>query len=132
MPIMQVTAADIAKGQNLEPGNYAIKLIAVLPPKASKAGTTMNYVFRFLVKGEKAKGKEIDHLVNSTMLYQIQPMFDALMYPEKFVPGQFDTDVMLEKECDAIIGNRPFEGRLIDDIQNFVPSGMGVHFKPVF
>lgn len=123
MPLINVTAADIAKLQNLEAGWYSAECVKIEQPKAAAKGTSINYRLVFLIKGEKAKGKEITVVINSQLLGKIAPIYDACFYPEKFNAGQVDLDLFMNKECDVKVAQRNFEGQLMDEIQGWLPKG---------
>jgi hypothetical protein len=129
MPIIQVTQADIAKLQNIPAGWYSGKVIKVNPLKNAKSGESINEVIE--IELEHESGKVIPVTFNSQLIGRIVNLWEACMQ-QKFQPGTMNTDELLFKKCDCKVGQRTFEGQLIDEIQAFAPYGAGKNMTAPF
>lgn len=122
MPLIQVTQADIAKLMNIQPGWYSSKIVKVHPLKESKAGGSINGVIDFELEHES--GKIIPVTFNSQLIGKIVPLWEAV-FQTKFTAGALNTDDFLGKKVDVKVGQRNYEGQLIDEIQQYAPYGAG-------
>jgi hypothetical protein len=125
MPVINLTAADIAKSKNLEAGWYLAKIVKVhdLTPSAKK--DSMNSPVDFEIKNQIAEGKVITVTFNSKAMGMITPLLKAINPNEEVVPGTINTDILMGKEVDVHIVIDNFEGRLLNKIDGYLPKGVG-------
>jgi len=125
LPIIKVTAADIAKNKNIEAGWYSAQITAISPWKPSKDKGSQNLEITFLIDG--TDGKEINRFYNSKAIGMIIPLFEAIR-EEEISAGEaamLDTDELLTKQCDVKIAVDIYEGRPTNKIEGFLPYGKG-------
>lgn len=127
MPIIKVTAADIAKTKNLEPGWYQAQVIKVHPLEKSSEGGSINQKIDFLI--ENANGKEITCTFNSKLMGKIAPLVETAT-GTIFQPGEFDTDLLQGKKVDVKVQPNLYNGNLIDKIVLFLPYGKSKDVAP--
>lgn len=132
MPILNITAADVLKSKNIDPGWYGAKVSAVSDLKQSKAGDSVNCNVTFTIEG--TEGKEIIRTYNSKAIGMIIPLFAAAqgkttaeIKPENF---QIDTDVILNKQVDVKIVLDTYEGKLNNKVEDVLPYGKGRQALP--
>lgn len=118
MPIIKVTAADLAKTLNLEPGWYGAKIVKVELPKPSKDGQSINFVMEYLI--EHPSKKEIPVTYNSKLIGKIGEPYKAV-FGKPMPEGDFDIDVFLGKQLDVKVAPVTYNGNLIDNIQAYLP-----------
>lgn len=127
MPLLKITAADILKSKNIDPGWYGAKVTAVSDLKQSKAGDSVNCNVTFTIEG--TEGKEIIRTYNSKALGMIVPLFAAAQGKEmkdiKPEAIEIDTDLILNKNVDVKIVLDTYEGKLNNKIEDVLPYGKG-------
>lgn len=129
MPVIRVTEADLAKTQNLAASWYEIQCTKVLPPATSGKGDSVNFVLEFAVIGGVTNGgipvpgKVIPFTLNTKLMGKVEPIWLSCL-GKKVVPGaDMDLDELLNKKCDGKVGQREWNGQLMDEIQAFLPLG---------
>lgn len=127
MPILKITAADIAKTKNLEPGWYGAQIVKVHPLKNSSGGDSINQQIDFLI--ENASGKEIPVTFNSKLLGKIGDLWFAAM-GTPLAEGQFDTDDLIRKKVDVKVAPELYNGNMIDKILLYLPYGKSKEAAP--
>ena len=122
MPVINLTAADIAKSKNIEAGWYPAKIVKVNDIKPSKDKASMNIPIDFEIKNQAAEGKQITVTFNSKAIGMITPLLKAVngVEPE---PGQINVDTLQGQEVDVHVIQETFEGRLINKIDGYLPKG---------
>ena len=123
MPIINVTQADLLKTKVFEAGWYPAKIAKISALTTSKAGNSLNLTITFALGG-LAVGKEIDETFNSQLWGKLAPVFKAATGKD-MDPGQFDTDQLLGKDCDAQLITDTYNGNLMNRIANYLPLGKG-------
>jgi hypothetical protein len=127
MPVLKITAADIAKTKNLEPGWYGASVCRVHPLKNSSGGDSINQQIDFLI--EKANGKEIPVTFNTKLLGKIATLWEAAL-GTKLGEGEFDTDHLLGKKVDVKVQPVLYNGNMIDNIIMYLPYGKSKDATP--
>jgi hypothetical protein len=127
MPVLKITAADIAKTKNLEPGWYGASVCKVHPLKNSSGGDSINQQIDFLI--DKAQGKEIPVTFNTKLLGKIAPLWEAAL-GKKLDEGEFDTDMLLGKKVDVKVQPVLYNGNMIDNILMYLPYGKSKDATP--
>jgi hypothetical protein len=125
MPVIKVTAADIAKNKNIDAGWYSSQITAVSAWKPSKDKLSQNIEVNFLI--EESQGKEITRMYNSKAIGMIIPLFEAVLDRE-VPPGEaatLDTDDLILKQLDVKVVVEIYEGRPVNKIEGFLPYGKG-------
>lgn len=127
MPIIKVTAADLAKTLNLETGWYGAQVVKVHPPSKSSGGDSVNYKMTFLI--EHPSKKEIDVTYNSKLMGKVaEPYFAA--FGKVMGEGEFDMDLFLGKKMDVKVQPVVYNGNLIDNITAYLAHGKGKEGSP--
>ena len=120
MPILKITAADIEKTKNLEPGWYGALICRVHALKKSSGGDSINQQIDFQIEG--GKGKEIPVTFNTKLLGKMAPLWEAAL-GKPLNEGEFDTDELLGKKVDVKVAPVLYNGNMLDNIQMFLPYG---------
>ena len=127
MPIIKITAADLKKTENLEPGWYGATIARVGDLKTSSKGDSINCPITFLI--EETGGKELEHSFNSKMIGLIKPLIEAANGNGlKLKEGEemnFDTDTLLGKKVDVKIVTDVYNGIPLNKIDGYLPYGKG-------
>ena len=114
MPIIKITAADLKKTQNLEPGWYGATVVRVGDLKTSSKGDSINCPVTFLIEG--SEGKELEVSFNSKLIGLIKPLIEAAFNGSKKVSlkeGEamnFNTDELVGKKVDVKIITDVYNG----------------------
>lgn len=132
MPILKITAADIAKSKVVPEGWYGLEVVRVSDFITSSKGDSANVVVSFRVEG--TDGKELDRYYNTKAIGMVIPLVEAVrgkkVDPEDF---EFDTDELKGKKVDNKIVQEVYEGRIINKVSdNFLPYGQGKNQKTPF
>lgn len=120
MPIIRITAADLAKTLNLEPGWYSAKIIKAHPPAKSSKGDSVNFVLDFLI--DHPSKKEIPVTFNTKLIGRVGDVYKAVM-GKPMPEGEFDLDALVGKQLDVKISPNEYNGNLIDNIMAYLPLG---------
>lgn len=131
--IIKLTKADLLKGQPIPPKWYDAE-ITKAEHKASKDGTSLNYVYTFKIAD--ANDAEIDNYFNSKAPGMMAPFIAALQKKTlaEVIEGMesgvldFDTEMPVGKKLKIEVVNEPYEGRLTNKIKAFLPEGAAVPF----
>ena len=127
MPIIKITAADLKKTENLEPGWYGATIARVGDLKTSSKGDSINCPITFLIEG--TGGKELEHSFNSKMIGLMKPLIEAASGNGlKLKEGEemnFDTDTLLGKKVDVKIVTDIYNGIPINKIDGYLAFGKG-------
>ena len=127
MPIIKITAADLKKTENLEPGWYGATIARVGDLKTSSKGDSINCPITFLIEG--TEGKELEHSFNSKMIGLMKPLIEAANGNGlKLKEGEemnFDTDTLLGKKVDVKIVTDIYNGIPINKIDGYLAFGKG-------
>ena len=127
MPIIKITAADLKKTENSEPGWYGATISKIGDLKTSSKGDSVNLTISFLLEG--SGGKELDHNFNSKLIGTINPLIAATNGNGiKLKEGEeinFDTDNLLGKKLDVKVIVDIYNGIPINKIDGFLPYGKG-------
>lgn len=139
MPVLSFTPADALQTVLVEPGTYTAE-ISLIDTKASKSAKSVNYFTDIqIVQDGKYKSKELRITLNTettqasllgTMQFFPDNTFliiDAAIRNAKVeaVNKQLDTDDLLHKPFDVVIGVATVDGILINTINGFLPAGSG-------
>ena len=145
MPVISFTPGDALQTVVVEAGIYLAEIIKIDGPKPSSSGKSVSYFTDFRITSPpKYKGKELTIVLNSetnsvsqlgSMQFFPQSMFlaiDAAINNKKIeaVDQALDTDNLLHKPLDIVVGVVTVEGRLINCINNFMPAGSGQSVTP--
>jgi hypothetical protein len=125
MPVIKVTASDILRGKILDEAWYPVMIKGVTDWKQPKPGKTgMNLTVTFLIEGQD--GKELEYTINSGGIGFHVPLFCALA-GKKLDPKdiEIDTASWMGRKLDAKIKPDIYEGKPVNQIVDFVPSGQG-------
>jgi hypothetical protein len=129
MPIIKITAADLKKTQNLEPGWYGATVVRVGDLKTSSKGDSINCPVTFLIEG--SEGKELEVSFNSKLIGLIKPLIEAAFNGSKKVSlkeGEamnFNTDELVGKKVDVKIITDVYNGVPINKIDGYLMYGKG-------
>lgn len=122
MPVIKVTAADLAKTLNLETGWYGADIVKSDPPKKSKDGESINFTLHFRI--HHPSKKEIPVIFNTKLIGKVGDVYRAVF--QKDMPeGEFDLDTLVGKKCDVQVKPQTYNGNLIDNITGYLPFGKG-------
>jgi len=127
MPILKITAADIQKTRNLEPGWYGAKICRVHPLKKSKEGDSINQQIDFVIEG--GQGKEIPVTFNTKLMGKIGDLWVAAL-GKPLEEGTFDTDELMGKPVDVKVQPVLYNGNMIDNIVMYMPYGKSKEALP--
>lgn len=127
MPVISVTAADIAKNKLLDPGWFKMQVVKISPLTKSSKGDSVNMVYTFELEG--TDGKQIDHNFNSKGWFGLPELHKAITGKD-MDPGNIDTDEHLNKKCDGMVYQDNYGGRISNKIQSFLPYGKGDNSVP--
>src|SRR5579872_7285132 len=139
MPIIQLTAADKLAGTLMDKGPATVQVTEIDGPRASQSQKSVNFFVTLQVTSGKWMNKELSICVNSetkdpsllgTMLFVPQLTFGKILAAvrkvkfEDMPEGPLDTDEILNKPFDVIIGQEIVSGNLINVVGNsFYPAG---------
>jgi hypothetical protein len=129
MPIIKITAADLKKTQNLEPGWYGASIVRVGDLKTSSKGDSINCPITFLIEG--TEGKELEVSFNSKLIGLIKPLIEAASNGSKKLQlkeGEemtFNTDELVGKKVDVKVIVDVYNGVPINKIDGYLPYGKG-------
>lgn len=122
MPLIAFKPADVLRNKVLEPGWYGAKIVKVTDWKASSNADSYNMNVVFLIAN--TEGKEVERLFNSKAISMMLPLIQAatglVIKPEEF---NFNTDDLMNKEVDVKIGVKTYEGRLSNEIVDYITFG---------
>lgn len=127
MPIISFTPADMLQATTIsEVGWFTFVVDDIKGPVESAKGGSQNYeMFASIVDHPKWTGKQIKTIFNTKMMGNAVPFLSAalLVKPE---PGvSYDLDETKGKKFDGKLGTRPYDGRLINEITDYLPAGEG-------
>lgn len=127
--IVKLTKADLMKGQTITQGWYKAQIINFVckPPKNSN--DSMNYIPTFKLEDGPHKDAELDRTFNSKAIGMMGPFIAAV--EEKNLQDimkaigdgtlEFDTEASVGKKLQIKIINEPYEGRLVNKVEGFLP-----------
>ncbi len=137
MPVITFTDADAMQTTTVEPGIYPSQITQIQGPKPSKSGKSNSYFFDIQISAGKFKGKE------TTLVFNTETSSPSLLGDMKYFPVSYmlqvdaaingnapgakalDTDDLLFKPFDSQWTVQTVEGRLVNDVVAFHPSGYG-------
>lgn len=137
MPIINFTPADALQTTVVEEGIYPCVISRIEGPNKSSSGKSFSYVVDIQITDGKYKGKERTIMFN-TETKSASILGDMQFYPDAYflvvdaairnakveaVNKSLDTDDLLDKPFDCQWGIHLAEGRPINVILNFYPSG---------
>ena len=129
MPIINFSKADLTSGEIISPGWYKVEVISLITKPPKTGGDSLNYVprFRIIDKSKPQYEMELQHTFNTQALGRMAPFLAALM--EKSIKTiteelngnslMFNTDDAIGKKLQIYIKNEPYEGRLVNKVENF-------------
>jgi hypothetical protein len=129
MPIIKITAADLKKTQNLEPGWRSAVIVRVGDLKTSSKGDSINCPVTFLIEG--TDGKELEVSFNSKLIGLIKPLIEAAsngtqkLQLKEGEEMTFNTDELVGKKVDVKIITDVYNGVPINKIDGYLPAGKG-------
>ncbi len=124
---IQITKADLLRGETINPAWYKAEIISFVakPPKTG-AGDSMNYIPTF--KLPDLDDRELPFTFNSKAIGRMGPMIAAIQ--DKSLTDvikamdagtlDFDTDSAIGAKLWIHVINEPYEGRLTNKIDNFM------------
>ena len=127
MPIISFTPADMLQSMVIsEVGWYTMVVDDIQGPKTSAKGDSQNYeALVTVVDHPKYNGKQLKIVFNSKMMGNAIPFISATQMV-KVEPGtNYDLDESKGKKFDGKIGTRPYEGRLVNEVTEYLPAGEG-------
>ena len=139
MAVIRFTPADALQTTLVEGGVYPSEISKIEGPSKSKSGKSLNTFVDLRIVDGKYKGKEITILFNDEM-NSASVMGDMSMFPNSYllvvdgaikgrkvdaVDYELDTDSLLNQPLDFQWAVQTNEGRLINTIVGFFPSGYG-------
>jgi hypothetical protein len=132
---IQITKADLLRGETINPGWYKAEIISFVAkqPKTG-AGNSMNYVPTF--KLPELDDRELPFTFNSQAIGRMGPMIAALRdkpltdIVKALESGalDFDTDEAIGAKLYIHIVNEPYEGRLTNKVDNYLPITATIPF----
>lgn len=140
MPVISFTPADALQTVTVPAATYGAELVKIEGPKPSSSGKSVSFFVDMQITQEgKFKGKEFTIALNSetsnasllgTMQFFPQSTFleiDGAIQNKPVEPlnVDLDTDELLHKPLDIIVGVATVEGKLINIINGFLPAGSG-------
>lgn len=139
MPVIQFTEADKLAGRLMDKGPATVQITEIDGPRASQSQKSVNFFVTLQVTSGKFQSKEFSICINSetkepsllgTMQFYPQVTFakiSAAIQNVKFddLPiGSIDTDALLNKPFDVIIGQETVTGNIINTVgSSFYPAG---------
>ena len=128
MPVINLTASDIAKSKIIDAGWYKAKIVKVADLTPSKDKSSMNLPIEFEIKNNVAEGKILTVTFNSKAIGMITPLLSAVGITVE--PGQINTDLLLGYSVDVHVVQEIYEGRLLNKIDGYLPDGKGTAGTP--
>lgn len=135
MPILKFTKADLLKGQTIKPDWYKCEVMGiVLKTPKTGSGDSINYVVTIKLPG--LDGQEMDHTFNSKAMGLMAPFIAACLgkklkeITDALDQGvlDFDTDLQTGKKLQVKIKNEPWEGRMTNKAEDWLPEDAKVPF----
>lgn len=139
MAVIQFSEADKLAGRLMDKGPATVEVSEIDGPKASSSQKSMNFFLTIKVTSGAFMNKELSIIINSetkepsllgTMQFFPQLTFGKLMAAvnklkfEDLPIGPIDTDLILHKPFDVIIGQETANGNIINTVGNlFYPAG---------
>ena len=137
MPIIQFTPADALQTTVVETGCYPTAIVKIDGPTKSGSGKTYNYFIDFQITEGRYKGKERTIMFNTGSSEPFNPgsmqmlpqsyllVIDAAINNKKVeaIDYALDTDTLLHAPFDADWISILSEGRPVNQITGFHPSG---------
>jgi hypothetical protein len=140
LPVIQFTEGDFLAGKIMEKGVYPLEITEIDGPKASASGKSVTFFTKFTVTDGPYLGKELKVAYNTgssdavsllgTLQFSshkelIKVAAAALGIPYDTVPKMFDTDTILHKQIDGIVGSEISDGNIVNTLTNYLPKGLG-------
>ncbi len=138
MAIIKFTEADKLATKIMEKGGYRAQ-ISELTQKASSKQTSVNYWTTIkIVQEGPYLGKELEVCFNSETnaasilgTLQMFPARDLLRVKaaieniklDDVDVDNFDTDTIMNRDFDVVVGIATVEGNILNSVQNFLPAG---------
>jgi hypothetical protein len=123
MPPVTFTARDLLKGKVVKPSYYRVRIDGVEERLSANGASTNWFIEGTILKdadsgSEEFAGVPTPHwMFNSKALGFAVPLLDEFDVEVK--PGmRFDFASLAGKECDVFIGNKTYEGRLVNEINH--------------
>lgn len=134
MPIIQVTAADLARSKTLDVGWYGTTIIKIdAQATTTEKGQSINYIVTFLVddKDSGVEGKEIEQYFNSKGIgFGFLTLYTAATGIPLNPGDRFNTDDMVNKKLDTYFTVEVYQGRPQNRATQFLPYGKGKEMQP--
>lgn len=138
MPVVKVSAEELAKSVRIKEGWYRAK-IKECKPEPSKDKSSVNYNFYFMVNDHGVE-REIKHSVNQAVLASMgPPIVEAALstedkpYKVDKDSGQaweFNTDDVAGKNLNIKFEPETYQGNIINKPKVFVPSYVDIDNIP--
>lgn len=126
MPVINVTKGDILASSTIQEVGYYSMVVSKIDLETSKNGDSTNIIVNCeVIDDPKWEGKQIRTYFNSKGIGNILPLYAATTGVKLDGAGALNTDDMVGKKFDGKIGTRPYEGRLVNEIQDYLPYGAG-------
>lgn len=140
MAVIQFSEADKLAGRLMDKGPTTVQVTEIDGPRASQSQKSVNFFCILRVTVGKFMGKEFSLCINSetkepsllgTLMFYPQLTFAKILAAirgikyEDMPTGNIDTDEILNKPFDVIIGQETVGGNIINVVGNsFYPAGM--------